>query len=212
MSIYLYDPDNGWSGTNTRNPALPRGIKVDNGACNGDSGWGNAAVYAHEDKRYLIVYSIDGPPSPETYRTNALSVELLTEKSSVDGSGVAGFCPIMLCYPFDASGAKPHTLYALDWIKVTKDDSKAEYNQQYSFRLADPTDGLPSGVLPSPPPAPLSAATAPATQVQPTPQPQVSDQPQPPTPGTTTPESAPAAPEAPHASFWNPFTWFSHSK
>ena len=213
MSIYLYDADTGWSGKNTKNPALPRGIKIDNGACNGDTGWGNAANYAHADRRYLVVYSVDGPPSPELYRTNQLSIELLAAQSALDGSGIKGFVPLIACTTFDASGARPNVLYGLYWIKVTKDESKADYVQQYNFHFDPATSDFPGGVHSPPPPAPASAAPAVSYQVQQNVQTQQPDQtPSPsPSPNSSSPESPPA-PEKSHYSLWNPFSWFSHSK
>ncbi len=143
MNFYLYDPSSGWSGSNNKHAPLPWGTKVDNGACGGDVGWQNASDFAQENGRYLVTYSVEGEVNPANYQQVNLSIELLSAQSKTDGSGLNGFDPLILCPVFNASGSKPNVMYALYWITVTRDGSKAEYYKQWGFKYSNTTPPRP---------------------------------------------------------------------
>jgi hypothetical protein len=171
MDLYLYDPNYGWAGVNSKNAPLPRGTKIDPSACGGDADWQNVSTFAHDGCRYLITYSLEQDESPADLQQLTLSIELLAAQSKTDGSGIQNFCPLILCPSFNPSGSKPNTMYGLCWITVSKDTSKPQYYQQWSFSWNPATSDLPSGVYPMPAPVSTASATpapANATSLQPT--------------------------------------------
>jgi hypothetical protein len=182
MNIYLYDPSSGWSGSNNKHAPLPRGTKVDNGACGGDVGWQNASDFAQENGRYLVTYSVEGDINPANYQQVNLSIELLAAQSKTDGSGLNGFDPLILCPVFNASGSKPNVMYALYWITVSKDASKDQYYRQWNFKYEPATTDLPAGVAPMP--APVAITSAPS-QITPGPESSTNAPPPPPSSQTT---------------------------
>jgi hypothetical protein len=183
LDFFIYSSDdNKWHGWNDKSLPLSRITKIADNSCGGGNGWQAVSCYANDGQHYLLACSLQPGADPATLHDGTFAIQLLEAKSDPKGTGLSGYFVNSSTSPFDASGGKPGAVYALHWIEVTKDTSKAEYYQQYDFNWYAPSKHpLPRGVQPIPNPAPIPVTLVP---VNPTP--------------TSEPQSNPNAPVRPN--------------
>lgn len=163
ISIYLITPGNRWNGTDTKNSALPRGVKVDTGGCGSNTGWQNACSYSSENNHYLVAYTIN-TDNPQAYTSVRFLSELLRVMSDAKvAKGVTNFSPAISASELNISGARPGVMYGAVWILTDKDTSIKDRALQYTIttQVVKSGTGLPSGVLPTPPPSSTAQRIAP---------------------------------------------------
>jgi hypothetical protein len=153
-NIFLYDPNNAWTGAGAKQSPFPHGVKVIPDACYSSAGWQSTTILAFGNVRYLMVYALPPGSNPALLDRISFSVDLTTQKIDNTGKNDDGDAPAIVLSSLTPAQARVGPAYAAFWIHVTEDDTQKEYYNQYNVQIEplDATDKLPPGVVPSPTP------------------------------------------------------------
>jgi hypothetical protein len=87
----------------------------------------------------------------KSYSSLRLTSQLTVLNSKANAGGVASYSPLFISVPLNMSEIKPGHLYAVCFFNIKRDQTKAEYYQQYHYELDEinpVNDHLPGGIIP----------------------------------------------------------------